>query len=244
MSDGAESDSESDDTDDDESTDGMRKDPKLTKTPLNPTRTPVPRNIAPLPLNLGFIPLLAAATVADSLLGLKGPNLTANILKCLELPRIGVNISTVPEEIFDSQGLAKSDRVEEVLGYKFNCPNLLRLARTNQSAGLSVFNNNEQLEFLGDAVLQIISTHWLYFNFPNVPEGCLTVLRICLVNNAFLARRLRRRLHSFNLSICDVLLTSTNDFSDELLSSNLRSFEIANLNADSKDDFDVSDALQ
>jgi len=49
----------------------------------------------------------------------------------------------------------------------------------NPSAGLS---HNERLEFLGDAVLELIVTDFLYKKYPNYTEGELTALRSALVN--------------------------------------------------------------
>ncbi len=49
----------------------------------------------------------------------------------------------------------------------------------NPSAGLS---HNERLEFLGDAVLELITTDFLYKKYPNYAEGELTALRSALVN--------------------------------------------------------------
>jgi ribonuclease-3 len=48
-------------------------------------------------------------------------------------------------------------------------------------------DNNERLEFLGDAVLELVSTEFLYNKFPN-PEGELTSYRAALVNRKMLAR--------------------------------------------------------
>ena len=48
--------------------------------------------------------------------------------------------------------------------------------------------HNERLEFLGDAVLELIVTEELYHKFPRYPEGQLTVLRASLVNYQLLAR--------------------------------------------------------
>ena len=48
--------------------------------------------------------------------------------------------------------------------------------------------HNERLEFLGDAVLELIVTEALFRKFPEQPEGRLTVLRAALVNYQILAR--------------------------------------------------------
>ena len=48
--------------------------------------------------------------------------------------------------------------------------------------------HNERVEFLGDAVLEIIVTEYLYLNYPETPEGDLTNWRASLVNSKMLAR--------------------------------------------------------
>lgn len=47
--------------------------------------------------------------------------------------------------------------------------------------------HNERLEFLGDAVLELAVTHFLYTKYPNKPEGDLTAYRAALVNTVSLA---------------------------------------------------------
>jgi len=48
-------------------------------------------------------------------------------------------------------------------------------------------NHNERLEFLGDAVLELATTNFLFHKFPNKPEGDLTAYRAALVNTYSLA---------------------------------------------------------
>ena len=48
-------------------------------------------------------------------------------------------------------------------------------------------DHNERLEFLGDAVLELVSTEYLYKKFPDHPEGDLTNFRAALVNSKMLA---------------------------------------------------------
>lgn len=78
-----------------------------------------------------------------------------------------------------------SNGVEKLLGVKFKNKDLLRQALTHRSY-LNEHPNfhlshNERLEFLGDAVLELIITKFLYQNFDK-PEGVLTTLRSSLVN--------------------------------------------------------------
>lgn len=70
------------------------------------------------------------------------------------------------------------------LGYEFNDINLLVTAMTHRSYvnehRKSVFEHNERLEFLGDAVLELVVTDFLYNNYEE-PEGILTSWRAALV---------------------------------------------------------------
>lgn len=74
---------------------------------------------------------------------------------------------------------------------RFSDPTLLREALTHRSF-LNEINqewpSNERLEFMGDAVLGLISTDYLYHQFPKSDEGDLTNLRSALVRTETLAR--------------------------------------------------------
>lgn len=75
---------------------------------------------------------------------------------------------------------------EESIHVHFNDSSLIRQAFTHRSY-LNEHRNetgghNERLEFLGDAVLELISTHFLYEKFPDQDEGDLTAYRAALVN--------------------------------------------------------------
>jgi ribonuclease III len=80
--------------------------------------------------------------------------------------------------------------LQERLGYRFRDIELLRLALTHPSVaheqGASV-QTNQRLEFLGDAVLQLVLTRELYDKFPAFDEGPLTKARAKLVNRRTLA---------------------------------------------------------
>lgn len=66
---------------------------------------------------------------------------------------------------------------------------LFRLALTHGSyaSDHQLPEQNERLEFLGDAVLELVSSDYLYHRFPRAPEGYLTRLRAALVCEAALA---------------------------------------------------------
>ena len=70
--------------------------------------------------------------------------------------------------------------LEELLDYKFKNKNLLLEALTHKSCKKSY--NNERLEFLGDAVLDLVVGEYLYEKFPKTAEGNLSKLRASLVN--------------------------------------------------------------
>ena len=79
----------------------------------------------------------------------------------------------------------KLKRVTDALGYTFRDEALLRRALTHPSMGKE---DNQRLEFLGDAVLQYIMSDRLYRNHPDDREGSLTHMRALLVCEAALSQ--------------------------------------------------------
>ena len=79
---------------------------------------------------------------------------------------------------------AALEALEEILGYRFARPELLEQAVTHISYANEVLGcamqGNERLEFLGDAVLEVVSSRWL-FDHLAVPEGQLSRTRAALV---------------------------------------------------------------
>ena len=80
---------------------------------------------------------------------------------------------------------------QEIIGYTFKNEALLRQALTHSSYAhekrLKKNGDNERLEFLGDAVLEIVSSEFLFLNYPDKPEGELTKLRASIVCEPTLA---------------------------------------------------------
>ena len=77
------------------------------------------------------------------------------------------------------------DEFQQRLGHVFADPQILRHALTHASFGHEKRQHvpdNQRLEFLGDAVLQLVVTEELFARFPSLPEGRLTILRAQLVN--------------------------------------------------------------
>jgi ribonuclease III len=75
---------------------------------------------------------------------------------------------------------------ETKIGHQFKNPALLETAFTHRSYlnenRAAAREHNERLEFLGDAVLELAVTEFLYAKYPEKPEGDLTAYRAALVN--------------------------------------------------------------
>lgn len=85
--------------------------------------------------------------------------------------------------------------LEAGLGYRFRDPGLLRLALTHPSLAHEMGGgqqHNQRLEFLGDAVLQLIITTRLFEQYPDLGEGPLTQARAQMVNRTMLAQHGRK----------------------------------------------------
>ncbi|MBI5405928.1 ribonuclease III [Candidatus Kaiserbacteria bacterium] len=98
------------------------------------------------------------------------------------------------------------------LGLSFNSLDLLIEALTHRSYLNEhreyTGSHNERLEFLGDAVLELATTDFLFKKFPEKPEGELTAYRAALVNTVSLAERAQA------LGINDFLLLSKGEAKD------------------------------
>ena len=81
----------------------------------------------------------------------------------------------------------------EKLGYHFSNNKLLETALTHPSfAGDHHVPHYQRLEFLGDAVLELAISRYLFFEFPGIDEGKLTRIRAGLVREETLCRAARR----------------------------------------------------
>ena len=85
-------------------------------------------------------------------------------------------------------------RIEHRLTHTFESPGLLAHALTHRSleSEQPAEASNERLEFLGDAVLQLVVTDFLFAEYPELPEGQMAKVRAACVNRAELARISRR----------------------------------------------------
>ncbi|MCR4705763.1 MAG: ribonuclease III [Lachnospiraceae bacterium] len=85
----------------------------------------------------------------------------------------------------------KVHALEERIGYRFHEPILLKQALTHSSYAnemkINKWQDYERLEFLGDAVLELVSSDFLFKEHPEKPEGQLTKLRSSMVCEPALA---------------------------------------------------------
>ena len=86
--------------------------------------------------------------------------------------------------------MADLNEFQSKIGYTFKNRHLLEQALTHSSYAnekhMKKHSDNERLEFLGDAVLEIVSSEFLFINYPQKPEGELTKLRASIVCEPYL----------------------------------------------------------
>lgn len=84
----------------------------------------------------------------------------------------------------------RQEEFQKIIGYRFQNTKLLQQALTHSSYANEKHMkhaDNERLEFLGDAVLELVSSEFLFSNYPEMSEGDLTKLRASLVCEPTLA---------------------------------------------------------
>ncbi len=103
-------------------------------------------------------------------------------------------------------------KFEEKIGIEFKDKSLLKKAFTHRSYinenGGSYWDHNERIEYLGDAVLELVVSDYLYSKFPKEKEGVLTSYRSALVNTMTISSAGRK------LGMNDFLLLSKGEAKD------------------------------
>ncbi len=96
----------------------------------------------------------------------------------------------------DFENEEKFAQLYGALHHRFNNPDILILALKHRSFSAinhgSHANTNERLEFLGDAILGLIVTEYLYKKYPNQPEGRLTEIKSLVVSRKILTQVARK----------------------------------------------------
>ncbi|MFW6210433.1 MAG: ribonuclease III [Patescibacteria group bacterium] len=112
----------------------------------------------------------------------------------------------------DAELQASLERLQEILGVTFSDQTTLLSAVTHRSYlnehREATWSHNERLEFLGDAVLELVVTDYLYRTYPEKPEGELTAVRAALVNTVSLSQA------SEELGVNEYLLMSKGEAKD------------------------------
>lgn len=111
-------------------------------------------------------------------------------------PRVVLKNSSTREARIQNQ-----KKLEGIIGYTFKDPLYLIQALTHASYPIKIMGSYQQLEFLGDAVLDFLITSYISEQCPKMDPGKLTDLRSALVNNVTLACVVvRNEIHKFLLS--------------------------------------------
>ncbi|MCC6356681.1 MAG: ribonuclease III [Verrucomicrobiae bacterium] len=80
------------------------------------------------------------------------------------------------------------ERVQQILGYEFQNVSLLNEALTHASIAGHRLESNERMEFLGDAILGVVVSDYLFRNYPTYLEGDLTKIKSAVVSRKSGAR--------------------------------------------------------
>jgi len=84
----------------------------------------------------------------------------------------------------------KLTELENIIGYAFSNPHLLSESLTHSSNQDGLLpHGNERLEYIGDAVINLVIAEALFIGYPDYDEGWLTQKRAYLVNCEFLAKK-------------------------------------------------------
>src|SRR5437763_2227515 len=94
----------------------------------------------------------------------------------------------MPQELTRTREAEILAECQVTIGYHFRQPDLLRAALTHTSGAETRGASNERLEFLGDAVLGLVTCEQLFLRFPEYQEGDLTKVKSVVVSRRTCAR--------------------------------------------------------
>lgn len=113
-----------------------------------------------------------------------------------------MNLKHLLHKIFFPPRSRNPQEIEKELSYSFQNPKLLSQALTHRSSAENLTASYERLEFLGDAVLELVVSEHLFQKYPQKSEGDLTQYRSTLVNREALYR-IARQLRLVRYCIID-----------------------------------------
>lgn len=143
--------------------------------------------------------LLTVKTIADCFEAFVGALfLDAGVQACFSfLARLGLVSQASIDRLYDvvhgitfppGLNLDEYVEIEQSLGYSFEDPNLLWISLCKSNSDGRGTETLDRLEFLGDAVLELCVTIYLFRKYPDKPPGQLTDIRQSIVNNKNFAR--------------------------------------------------------
>jgi len=94
----------------------------------------------------------------------------------------------MPQELSANTEAEILEECQNAISYRFTRTELLRAALTHTSGADTRLSSNERLEFLGDAVLGLVTVEQLYLRFPEYQEGDLTKIKSAVVSRRTCAR--------------------------------------------------------
>src|SRR6516164_8955525 len=94
----------------------------------------------------------------------------------------------MPQELTAGREADILEECQKAIGYQFRQLDLLRGALTHTSGADTRLASNERLEFLGDAVLGLVTCEQLFQRFPDYQEGDLTKIKSVVVSRRTCAR--------------------------------------------------------
>lgn len=101
------------------------------------------------------------------------------------------------------------DKLEEIYGIKIDNPNFFKRALTHPSytkeQDIPYTENYERMEFLGDAVLKLVTSQILYERYPDYTEGDLSKIRSIVVSDATLSKI------AHDIGLCDLIIMARHE---------------------------------
>ena len=94
----------------------------------------------------------------------------------------------MPQDLTTQREAEILEDCQKAIGYHFRQPEMLRASLTHTSGADTRAGSNERLEFLGDAVLGLVTCEQLYLRFPDYQEGDLTKVKSAVVSRRTCAR--------------------------------------------------------
>ena len=92
----------------------------------------------------------------------------------------------LPDELLSLE--EKTDRCQQLIGYRFQDPSLIVSALTHASVASSRAHSNERMEFLGDSILGMVVCEQIFRSYPEYLEGDLTKIKSVVVSRRVCAK--------------------------------------------------------